>query len=153
MSKWSLFFEITSQSQERKFFNLKVIYVKQQTKTCHLLQFFVSALASEKIICLASKQGFSQWDWQQKISRVGWICVLQRVAVSGEDISTTEESKWKKLVEHQKEHVRMDSRGYIGTYIRRNMTTVQTYRIKFTLDLSVQIIKYLDWSKSNIRVD
>ena len=36
------------------------------------------------------------------------ICVFQRVAASAEDISTAEE-KWKKLVEHQKEHVRMDS--------------------------------------------
>ena len=44
--------------------------------------------------------------------------MLQRVVVSGADISE------RKLVEevvgeHQKEHVRMDSRGYKGTYIRR----------------------------------
>ena len=44
--------------------------------------------------------------------------MLQRVAASAEDISTAEESYWKKLVEHQKEHVRMDSRGYKGTYIK-----------------------------------
>jgi len=30
MSKWSLFSEIPSQSQERKFFNLKVMYVRQR---------------------------------------------------------------------------------------------------------------------------
>jgi len=41
--------------------------------------------------------------------------VLQRVAVSAEDISTAKGSWWKKLVEHQKEHVRMDSQGYKGT--------------------------------------
>ena len=73
--------------------------------------------------------------------------MLQRVAVSGEDNSTAEESKWKKLVEHQKEHVRMDSRGYIGTYIEGNMTTVQTYRIKFE---SLSICQY---KLSNIWID
>jgi len=41
--------------------------------------------------------------------------VLQRVAASAEDVSIAKESLWKKLVEHQKEHVRMDSRGYKGT--------------------------------------
>ena len=51
------------------------------------------------------------------------LCVAgcSSVAASVEDISTAEESwwntRWKKLVEHQKEHVRMDSRGYIGTCI------------------------------------
>jgi len=54
------------------------------------------------------------------------------------------------LVKHQKEHLRMDSRGYIETYIRRkydHSTNLQN-QIWITLDLSVQILKYLDWSKS-----
>jgi len=46
--------------------------------------------------------------------------VLQRVTASVEDISTAEESYGKKLVKRQKEHVRIDSRGYKGKYIRRN---------------------------------
>ena len=75
------------------------------------LNFFVNALASDKFFCLASKQGFC---WVRLTLRV-----LQRVAASAEDNSTTKESWWKKLVEHQKEHVRMDSRGYKGPFIRR----------------------------------
>ena len=123
------------------------------------LIFFVCALDSDKFVCLASKQGpnrgFPEWDRQQTISRFGWICVLQRVAASAADISTAEESYWKKLVEHQKEHVRMDSRGYKGTYIRRkydHSTNLQN-QIAIPLDMSVPIIKYLDWSKSNMQVD
>jgi len=59
------------------------------------------------------------------------------------------------LAEHHKEHVRMDSRGYKGTYIRRkydHSTNLQN-QIWITLDMSVQTIKYLDWSTSNIQVD
>jgi len=41
MSKWSLFSEIPSQSQERQFFNLKVMYIKRQIKTCLWRQFFL----------------------------------------------------------------------------------------------------------------
>ena len=43
--------------------------------------------------------------------------------------------------------VRMDSRGYIGTYIKGNMTTVQTYTIKFE---SLSISQY---KLSNIWID
>ena len=49
-------------------------------------------------------------------------------------------------MEHQKEHVRMDSRGYKGTYCHTsegNMTTVQTYRIKFQ---SLSICQYRSWN-------
>jgi len=80
--------------------------------------------------------------------------VLQRVVVSGADISE------RKLVEevvgeHQKEHVRMDSRGYKGTYIRRKYdhSTNLENQIRITLDLSVQIMKYLYLSKKNIQVE
>jgi len=74
--------------------------------------------------------------------------------VSGADISE------RKLVEevvgeHQKEHVRMDSRGYKGTYIRRkhDHSTNLENQIRITLDLSVQIMKYLYLSKKNIQVE
>jgi len=80
--------------------------------------------------------------------------VLQRVVVSGADISE------RKLVEevvgeHQKEHVRMDSRGYKGTYIRRKYdhSTNLENQIRITLVLSVQIMKYLYLSKKNIQVE
>ena len=80
--------------------------------------------------------------------------MLQRVVVSGADISE------RKLVEevvgeHQKEHVRMDSRGYKGTYIRRKYdhSTNLENQIRITLDLSVQIMKYLYLSKKNIQVE
>jgi len=54
-----------------------------------------------------------------------------------------------------KEHVRMDSRGYKGTYIRRkhDHSTKLQNQIWITLDVSVQIMKKLDWSKSNLQAD
>jgi len=45
---------------EKQNTSLKVMYIKRQTKNCHAPQFFfVFALASDKFVCLASKQGFS----------------------------------------------------------------------------------------------
>jgi len=108
------------------------MYIKRQRKTYHQHAFILLVHQSmTSLFVERASTGFPRWDPHWEISPFGWICVLQRVAVSAEDVSTAKGSWWKKLVEHQKKHVRMDSRGTKEHKSEENMTTVQTYRIKF----------------------
>ena len=117
--------------------------------------FFVCALASNKFICLASKQKFS-WlrptanDFSIRMN----LCVAACYSFSWRYLY-----RGRKLVE-EVSGTPEGTREDWSTGVQRNIHQKEIWpqyklqnQIWFTLDMFVQIIKYFDWSKSDIHVD